>query len=201
MVESRADGDAPPASVIVVARGDRGTAPGHVERAHALRVGLAVEQSDAVPVAGDERDCEQRGEHDGAELARAVSRVCFSWIAVAGSRSHTPNHTNAIGRPGGASHVPAAGAVVSVKPSERSDPNDLARPVGRERTSALGRMHPSGTGVAEPYSGDCYVAMASREARAGGWEQSDHPERRAFPAERDAPGPGEKVVGRGRQVR
>jgi hypothetical protein len=99
-VESRADVDAPPASLIVVARGDRGTAAGQVERAHALRVGLAVEHSDAVPVAGDDRDCEQRREHDGAELTRAVSRVCVSWIAVAGSRSHTPNDTNAIGRRG-----------------------------------------------------------------------------------------------------
>ena len=60
-VESRADGDAPPASVIVVARGDRGTAAGQVEHARALRVGLTIEQSDAVPVAGDDRDCEQRG--------------------------------------------------------------------------------------------------------------------------------------------
>ncbi len=73
IIQSGADGDAPPASVIVVARGDRGTAAGQVERAHALRVTLAVEKSDAGPVAGDDRDYEQPREQDSVELARAAS--------------------------------------------------------------------------------------------------------------------------------
>src|SRR5450755_1943936 len=67
-----ADGDAPWASVIVVARGDRAAGAGQLDGAGALSVSLAVEQGDAMAVAYGDHDCDQRGEQDRVELSRAA---------------------------------------------------------------------------------------------------------------------------------
>src|SRR5579859_5027565 len=68
----RADGDAPLASLTVIARGDCLAGAGQVDGASALGVSLAVEQGDAVSAACGDQDCDQRGEQDRVELSRAA---------------------------------------------------------------------------------------------------------------------------------
>ena len=131
-----------------------------------------------------------------ADTARCLLRPASPGLEPSGQPARRLIKATAIGR---------NGALVLPPRSERARHSLGATALGlavaraglsqwRRSSCAASRRTGSGAGRALGRQG-------SREARAGGWEQSDHPERRAFPAERDAPGPGEKVVGRGRQMR
>src|SRR6202167_5149998 len=87
----RADGDAPLASLTVVARGDGLAGAGHRDSASALGVSLAVEQGDALPVARGDQDGDQRGEQDRVELSGAAQRAGGQLGRVGGQDSRQGN--------------------------------------------------------------------------------------------------------------